>query len=146
MGGPERAPFQVGHEATETGLAYVPVSQAHPFQVGGGGLGRSTGVWWMGPPQPQPRLRDIPSGCCFFPGPWTVTCSSLRKLRRVAAFCRLLRPVLLLVLFLRSRSPVAGVPGLCWLLRGSFDGFHCPRTSALRSSTTCLIAFPCVRL
>ena len=38
---------------------------------------------------------DIPSGCCSFTGPWTVTRSSLRMLRRVAAFCRPLRPVLL---------------------------------------------------
>ena len=36
-------------------------------------------------------------------------------LRRVAAFCRPLRPVLPLVSFARSRSPVAGVPGLCWM-------------------------------
>ena len=40
---------------------------------------------------------DIPLRCCFFTGPWTVTRSSLRMLRRVAAFCRPLRPVLLLV-------------------------------------------------
>ena len=38
-------------------------------------------------------------------------------LRRVAAFCRPLRPVLLLVSFPRSRSPVVGVLGLCWLWR-----------------------------
>ena len=50
-------------------------------------------------------LCDIPSGCCSFTGPWTVTRSSLRMLRRVAAFCRPLRPVLLLVSFPRSRSP-----------------------------------------
>ena len=56
---------------------------------------------------------DIPSHCCFFTGPWTVTRSSLRMLRRVAAFCRPLRPVLLLVSFPRSRSAVVGVPGLC---------------------------------
>ena len=56
---------------------------------------------------------DIPSRCCFFTGPWTVTRSSLRMLRRVAAFCRPLRPVLLLVSFPRSRSPVVGVMGLC---------------------------------
>ena len=56
---------------------------------------------------------DILSGGCFFTGPWTVTRSSLRMLRRVAAFCRPLRPVLLLVLFPCSRSPVVGVPGLC---------------------------------
>ena len=38
-------------------------------------------------------------------------------LRRVAAFCRPLRPVLLLVSFPRSRSPAVGVPGLCWMWR-----------------------------
>ena len=58
-------------------------------------------------------LCDIPSGCCSFTGPWTVTRSSLRMLRRVAAFCRPLRPVLLLVSFPRSRSPVVRVLGLC---------------------------------
>ena len=50
-------------------------------------------------------------------GPWTVTRSSLRMLRRVAAFCRPLRPVLPLVSFPRSRSPVVGVLGLCWTWR-----------------------------
>ena len=115
------------------------------------------------PPRP---LCDIPSGCCSFPGPWTVTCSSLRMLHRVAAFCQPLRPVLLLVLFPRSRSPVVGVPGLCWmwhgvpfarqwrpvvgvlrlcwLLPGSFDCVCCPRTSVHRPSITCLAVFPCV--
>ena len=58
-------------------------------------------------------LCGIPSGCCSFTGPWTVTRSSLRMLRRVAAFCRPLRPVLLLVSFPRSQSPVVGVLGLC---------------------------------
>ena len=98
-------------------------------------------------------LCDIPSGCCFFTGPWTVTRSSLRMLRRVAAFCWPLRPVLLLVSFPRPRSPVVGVLGLCWmwrdvpfarqrrpvvgvlglcwLLQGSFDCFCCPHTSVL---------------
>ena len=60
-----------------------------------------------------PPLCDIPSGCCSFTGPWTVTRSSLRMLRRVAAFCQPLPPVLLLVPFPRSRSPVVGVLGLC---------------------------------
>ena len=64
------------------------------------------------PTQTRP-LCDIPSGCCSFTGPWTVTRSSLRMLRRVATFCRPLRPVLLLVSFPRSRSPVVGVLGLC---------------------------------
>ena len=58
-------------------------------------------------------LCDIPSGYCVFTGPWTVTRSSLCMLCRVVAFCRPLRPVLLLVLFPRSQSPVVGVPGLC---------------------------------
>ena len=81
--------------------------------------------WWARPLRPHYRwgrgdlgnssqppfapLCDIPSGCCSFAGPWTVTHSSLRMLRRVAAFYRPLRPVLLLV----SRSPVVGVLGLC---------------------------------
>ena len=60
-----------------------------------------------------PPLCDIPSGCCSFTGPWTVTRSSLHMLRGVAAFCRPLRPVLLLLSFPRSRSPVVGVLGLC---------------------------------
>ena len=65
------------------------------------------------PPRNPHPLCDIPSGCCFFTGPWTVARSSLRMLRQVAAFCRPLRPVLLLVTFARSRSPVVGVLGLC---------------------------------
>ena len=69
------------------------------------------------PPPPPPPLCDIPSGCCSFTGPWTVTRSSLRTLRRVAAFCRPLRPVLLPVSFLHSESPVVGVLGLCWMWR-----------------------------
>ena len=64
-------------------------------------------------PNPPPPPCDIPSGHCFFTGPWTVTRSSLRMLRMVAAFWRPLRPVLLLVPLPRSRSPVVGVPGLC---------------------------------
>ena len=62
-------------------------------------------------------LCDVPSGCCFFTRPWTVTRSSLRMLRRVAAFCRPLRPVLLLVSFLPLQSAVVGVLGLCWMWR-----------------------------
>ena len=89
-----------------------------------------------------PPPCDIPSGCCFFTGPWTR--SSLRMLRRVAAFCRPLRPVLLLVSFPRQRRPAVGVLGLCWLLRGWFDCFCCPHTSVLRPSVACLAAFPCV--
>ena len=75
------------------------------FKTGGGGGSHTRTA----------PLCDIPSGCCFFTGPWTVTRSSLRVLRRVAAFCRPLRPVLLLGSFPRSQSPVVGVPGLCWM-------------------------------
>ena len=86
-------------------------------------------------------------------------------LRRVATFCRQLRPVLLLVSFPRSRSPVVGVLGLCWmwhgvpfacqrrpivgvlrvcwLLPGSFDCFCCPHTSVHRPSIACLAVFLC---
>ena len=48
---------------------------------------KSVAAW--GPPRVDPRsasgapLCDIPSGCCSFTGPWTVTRSSLRMLRRV---------------------------------------------------------------
>ena len=110
---------------------------------------------------PPPPLCDIPSGCCSFTGPWTVTRSSLRMLRRVAAFCWLLRPVLLLVLFPRLRSPVVGVPGLCGMWHGVpfarqrrpiigvlrmcwlFDCFCCPRASVHRPSVACLAVFLC---
>ena len=44
-------------------------------------------------------------------------------LRRIVAFCRPLWPVLLLVSFPCSRSPVVDVLGLCRLLQGSFDFF-----------------------
>jgi hypothetical protein len=64
--------------------------------------------------KPHP-LCDIPSGCCSFTGPWTVTRSSLRMLRPVAAFCRPLRPVLLLVSFPQPSSWCAGaVPNVAW--------------------------------
>ena len=78
------------------------------------------------PSPPPPPLCDIPSGCFFLTGPWTVTRSSLRMLRRAAAFCRPLRPVLPLVSFPRSRSPVVGAPGLCIL----YVGLASPWTAA----------------
>ena len=90
------------------------------------------------------------------PGQSLVLPSAL--LRRVAALCRPLRPVLLPVSFPRSRSPVVGVPGLCWmwrdvpfahqrrpivgvlrmcwLLPGSFDCCCCPRASVGGSPPT----------
>ena len=70
------------------------------------------GEGWDGGESESDPLCDSPSGCCFFTGPWTVTRSPLRMLRRVAAFCRPLRPVLLLVSLPRSRRPVVGVLGL----------------------------------
>ena len=124
-------------------------------------------VWKDFPHQicPPPPLCDIPSRCCFIMGPWTVTRSSLRMLRRVAAFCWTLRPVLLLVSFLRSWSPVVGVLGLCWMWHGvpfalqwrpvvgvsrlcwlppgSFDCVCCQRASVHRLSVACLAVFLC---
>ena len=79
-------------------------------------------------------LCDIPSGCCSFTGPWTVTRSSLRMLRRVATFCRPLRPVLLLVSFPRSRSPVVGAcpppppPGTSYAKERNYYGPYAHRS------------------
>ena len=56
-------------------------------------------------------------------------------LRRVAAFCRPLRPVLLLVSFPRLRSPVVGVLGLCWMWRGLLYSLGCPLPSASAGCT-----------
>ena len=56
------------------------------------GTGGSRRVRGANPPFDPLPLCDIPSGCGSFTGPWTVTRSSLRMLRRVAAFCRPLRP------------------------------------------------------
>ena len=136
------APCRV-HTAEATALTSGQARPGrHPIPtVGGGGTLPNSGCWALGCPLPwgqlhkttfnlavpalsppcgeriMPPLCDSPSGCCFFTGPWTVTRSSLRMLRRVAAFCRPLRPVLLLVSFPRSRSPVVGVLGLCWMWR-----------------------------
>ena len=93
-----------------------------------------------GPPRP---LCDIPLGCGLFTRPWTVPRSSLRTLRRVTAFRRPLRRVLLVALFPRSRGPVVGAPGSCWWLRGVVLRWYGPVPSASRLSTTCLAAFPC---
>ena len=82
-------------------------------------MGRSGAVHLFHSLRTRNPLCDIPSGCCFFTGPWTVTRSSLRMLRRVAAFCRPLRPVLLLVSFPRSRSPV------CWCVGAVRDVAGC---------------------
>ena len=124
--------------------------------------GRWVETPWAGP-APAAPLCDSPS--VVFTGPWAVTRSSLRMFRWVAAFCRPLRPVLLLVSFPRSwspvvgvlglcwmwhgvrfarqRCPVVGILGLCWLLWGSFDCYCCPHTCVLRPSATCLSVFPC---
>ena len=162
-------PLQAHTKAPEVVLAAAipPRGYPHPrFSVQGKqgvltvvGRVNKIAIWTPNP------LCDIPSGCCSFTGPWTVTRSSLRMLRRVAAFCRPLRPVLLLVSFPRSRSPVVGVLGLCWmrrdvpfacqwrpivgvlrmcwLLPGSFDCVCCPHTSVHRPSIACLAVFLC---
>ena len=69
---------------------------------------------WAAAMHANPLCDILSIGGCFT-GPWTVTRSSLRMLRRVAAFCGTLRPVLLRVSFPRSRGPVVGVLGLCWM-------------------------------
>ena len=90
-------PFGRGGMCPGTAAPRPRVTGLPVQRLGGGGVQR------LNPPPPC----DSPSGCCSFTGPWTVTRSSLRMLRRVAAFCRPLRPVLLLVSFPCSRSPVA---------------------------------------
>ena len=107
-GGCEATQPEAGARSCGGGCAPLRPTQTQPtpsavygFEGKGGYLG------WI------PPLCDIPSGCCSFTGPWTVTRSSLRMLRWVATFCRPLRPVLLPVSFPRSRSPVVGVLGLC---------------------------------
>ena len=87
----------------------VPVPVTVSLQEGGGGhpplvVSRSITL----PPPPCVTFRR---GAVSLQGPWTVTRSSLRMLRRVAAFCRPLRPVLPLVSFPRSRSPVVWCVG-----------------------------------
>ena len=42
-----------------------------------------------------------------------------------------------------QRGRVVGVPGSCWLLRGSCRGLCCPLPSAFWSSTTSLAELPC---
>ena len=75
---------------------------------------------------------------------WTVTRSSLRVLRRVAAFYRPLRPVFLLVSFPRSWSPVVGMPWLCWLWHGVPFARQCMpsncNTSHVLRATCALVA------
>ena len=60
-------------------------------------------------------------------------------LRRVAVFCRPLRPVLPLVSFPRSRSPVVGVLGLCWMWPPGGGGFSLSNsltTTAMTNTTS----------
>ena len=106
----------------------------------------------MRPPAP---LRDIPSGCGFFPGPWTVTRSSLCMLRRgcvllaaagaragvVSAFAVRSGWCAGAVLVAVGAScalavPVIGVPQLCWLSRGRLTVFaaHAPRCAQCAQS------------
>ena len=91
-------PTSTRHRTTmQSSLATPTIALFHPFPS----LASSLPGWawgeqfkWRiprqgpppGHPPPPPPLCDIPSNCCFFTGPWTVTRSSLRMLRRVAAF------------------------------------------------------------
>ena len=61
--------------------APLPCWQDQPGGREGGAGGRS-----MGKGRPPPPC-NMPSGCCFVAGPWTVTCSSLCMLHWVAALC-----------------------------------------------------------
>ena len=65
--------FFVPNIAVRTFLAKHCLASTYPRDL--------NGVALQGTP-----LCDIPSGCCFFTGPWTVTRSSLRMLRRVAVY------------------------------------------------------------
>ena len=106
MGRPRRAVFRGGGGAIGPNATHQNPQLSVKTGWGGGGFAYKDRAR-------LPPLCDIPSGCCSFTGPWTVTRSSLRMLRRVAAFCRPLRPVLLLVSFPRLQCPVVGVLGLC---------------------------------
>ena len=115
----------VAFRAPPSPLKATLPSDAAAVREGLDGTGTPSTMQFRGPkfllscavyrPLPLAPMCDIPSGCCFFTRPWTR--SSLRMLRRVAAFCRPLRPVLPLVSFPRSRSPAVGVLGLCWMWR-----------------------------
>ena len=114
-----------GQSFSETFDISLPLGIWGSRQIECGGLGGLESLLQPPPrlplePTPPPPLCHIPSGCYFFAGPWTVTRSSIRVLRPVAAFCRPLWRVLLLVSFPRLRSPIVGVPGLCWLRRVPF--------------------------
>ena len=126
-GGPAARPaLSTAHEAVACAQAlseqrHGPYTCCRGTQATKRHWGALTTVPAVQPPCGTPQLTFVmypppcamPSGCCSFTGPWTVTRSSLRMLRRVAAFCRPLRPVLSLVSLPRSRSPVVSVPGLC---------------------------------
>ena len=79
----------------------IPAENAH-FWLSGSGVDApsklaASGLMSNVVPRPlggmKPPLCDIPSGCCFFTGPWKITCCSLRMLCQVAAVCRPLPPV-----------------------------------------------------
>ena len=90
------------------------------------------------PPPSSWELKRAPCvtfvGLLFLHGPWTVTDSSLRVLRRAAAFCRPLRPVFLLVSLLRWRIPGIGVLGVVLVGAGVVSWLLLP--SALRTPVT----------
>ena len=115
----KRDPFLARQNLPCWTLVVCLIHNKHSLNTGGGGGSRvllTEGGGWVGGGSKGggggggPPCVTFRRGCCSFTGPWTVTRSSLRMLRRVAAFCRPLRPVLLLVSFPRSRSPVVGTP------------------------------------
>ena len=105
---------------------YGLVSGLHPSgmtqPLGDGSISLQRGYCCTRPSSAQPScahdppLCDIPSGCCFFTGPWTVTRSSL--LHVASGCCFLLAaaagaPAGVISAFAEPR----GVLGLCWMWR-----------------------------
>ena len=123
--GPHGAQYLVPAQRHPVGPATPPPPATHPHFCR-----------CHAPPRPTPmdhpptKLCEVPLGCGFFTGPWTVTRSSLRMLRRVNAFDRCTR------CFLRCRFSASGAQqlgnwGLCWLSWGRLTIFaaHSPPRS-----------------
>ena len=88
----------LSHKIGISGIgARTPFNQTIvPFCVrrrGGTALKPTASLLYAGMQRDSLPLCYIPSGCSFFTAPWTVTRSSLRVLRWVAALCRPLRCV-----------------------------------------------------
>ena len=135
------APTTAPPDLPDCRLRFVPRWSLR--SVGAHLLLRCTAIAILPCPPPPPPC-DIPSGCGFFTGSWTVTHSSLRMLRRVAAFCRPLRPVLLLVPSSPPPKKNSTRRNIKWRLMGRPKGgdyygavvvwFWCACARALRSA------------